>query len=271
MALQLARGVMICERYVAVGAPRNPCALAASGQRGISAPVLEEYYLRTFLKGIPGQTDGFCGERAFYSLGTTGGVHVDNAYLRQGCVAETCGKLHEAEFIVFRLVIGFDRRGGRPQECFRPVHLCKHHRHIASVISRCGVVLFVAAFMLFVHNHQAEVGEGEEYCGSCPDYHERIGRGKQATPYVHSFAVGEFRVVDDYARAEHFLESSGQLGGRGDFWNKHQRLIATLEHKIYKVDVNFSFAARSNAMQQCYIVSMPGLVNGIEGLPAGHR
>ena len=51
--------------------------------------------------------------------------------------------------------------------------------------------------------------------------------------------------------------------------NSTNLMVATLEHKIYKVDVNFSFTARSNAMQQCYIVGMPGLVNGIEGLLLG--
>ena len=87
-------------------------------------------------------------------------------------------------------MIGLDRWCGGAQHHTGVQVLAQVDGGIAGVVARCGVLLFVAGVVLFIHYHQGEVAEGEEQ-GAAGAHHHLVSAGECAEPHLGALAGGE--------------------------------------------------------------------------------
>ena len=156
---------------------------------------------------------------------------------RQAAAAVSFAQCHQSEFAGGCLVICFHRRRGAAQQCFSTVHGRKHYGGITAVVSRRRVGLFVACFVLFVDNHQAQAGKRQEYRRARSYNHTWLVAAQQFLPYFHTLGIGELGVVYKHPCAENALQTFGQLCGKGYFRHKQQSLVAVAQYMVDEMDV----------------------------------
>ena len=135
---------------------------------------MEEYHLPAFGYGLAGGLYRLSGQRAEHVAAFAGSGKVYEIDFRESDAGIAFGERHKTEFSGKRLMIGLHRRGGAAQKGLGAVHRGEHHGYVASVVARSRVELFVALFMLFVDNHQTEVGKGEEHRRACANDNLRL-------------------------------------------------------------------------------------------------
>ncbi len=97
--------------------------------------------------------------------------------------------------------------------------MATHNRHIAGVITR-SFLLLVRMLVLFIHDDQAERGDGRENGGAGAD--DNAGAAlADLVPFVVAFAVGQMAVQHghlslQFAGAETRFETLHRLRGQSD-------------------------------------------------------
>ena len=117
--------------------------------------------------------------------------------------------------------------------------------------------------MLFVHNHESELGKGQKYGRPRADDDERFGRGKKPAPYLDAFVVGKFRMVDYHLVAENALQAFGQLGRKCNFRHEKQGLIALSENVVDEVEVNLGLSRAGHAVEERHGHGKPVFVQSL--------
>ena len=93
------------------------------------------------------------------------------------------------------------------------------------MITWCGVLLFEAAFVLFIDDDQSQTLKRQEHGTSCAQYYLVRRGGKLLFPYLHTFGIAVSRMVNAQTLTEHPLQASGHLHGQCDFGQQVKHLF----------------------------------------------
>ena len=98
--------------------------------------------------------------------------------------------------------------------------------------------------MFFVHQDQAEMGQGGEDRRACTDDDAGF-TGADAMPFIESFALGQMRVqhrdlVDETGEAG--FETSNGLRSQGDFRNKHEHGFLLRQRVAGRLQIDLGFS-----------------------------
>ena len=123
-----------------------------------------------------------------------------------------------------------------------------HDGDIAAVIAR-RLRLLVAAVVLFVHHHQAEILHGREDAGARADHHARIA-GANAAPLFGALDFAESGMQDRHPVAEAVEELARHGGRERDLGNQQQRAASVGETRVDGAQVDFGLPGPGDAVQQ---------------------
>ena len=131
-------------------------------------------------------------------------------------------------FSLFGVAERFYGRCSRAQKYFCIVQFSEYNGGVAGVVTRWGVVLFKRCFVLFVYDHQTEVGKRQKY-RTTRSYNdpEFVGViGQHVVPDLNAFVLIETAVIDANEVAKVMLQAPNKLGGECNFRNQKQHLFA---------------------------------------------
>ena len=244
MAHELARLFVVGQRNVAVGAGLDPSAVHAGEHRSVSAAVLKDQDLLAVDQGLGHRSIGFGGERPHLLVQGLSLEGADRQHFGEGDARVALGEVDPLVLALGGVVPGFDRRGGGAQHDRNFFLLRQPHGDVSGVVARSRFLLFVAGFVFFVDDDEAEAVPRQE--DARPRGHDdaRGGIGiKQVFPKGAPLAVGELVVPGHHpvgpqgpARALHHLRN------QSDFGNHQQHVLAFLKGVGREVKVDLGLA-----------------------------
>ncbi len=110
-------------------------------------------------------------------------------------------------------------------------------------------LLLIRRLMLFVHNDQADPVERRKNGGTRPDRYLDFALA-YFPPLVVTLAAGEAAVHDGDLVAEATLEPFHHLGRQRNFGDKDDGLPVLFDAMLDRLQINFGFAARCDAVQK---------------------
>ena len=120
------------------------------------------------------------------------------------------------------------------------------------MIAGCWVLLLIAGLMLLVDDNQSQMLERQEHSRTGPkDDIVWIFR-QLLLPYLHTLCIRIAGVIDAQPVTEHALQTLHHLYRQGYLWHQEQYLFLSVQRPLYQVDIDFGFATRRHAMQQCH-------------------
>ena len=266
VAHQLARGLMVGEGDVAIGASWCPAARGTLKHLGEAAPVLEEDGLLSRGHGLAHGGHQLGRQWPAHHLAVAQVLDVDNLYLRQLHSLEAPSDGDESKLARERVVVGLDAGRGRAEKRLRPHRLRHDDGHGAGMVAGRGVLLLVAVLVLLVDNHQSEPLEGQEHCRACAENHVVGLVGELFPPNLYALGVAVFAVVDAQAVAEDTFQPRHHLHGECDFGQQVKHLLAFADGFLYEVNVDFGLAARRHAVEKHHVLILELSPNVVVGL-----
>ena len=213
------------EGHVAVGASGHPSALLALNERRVAATILKENDLFFSVQCFLHDFDEARGEHPMHEAFSLCLFGINDFDGGQHHVSVSLGELHVTVTFFVGKVVHFERRGGGAKQRFCSAHLGEHDGGISGVIARGRLLLFVALFVLFVHDDESEVLEREEHAGAHAE-DELIGCGGCLSLIdFEPLYVGELGMIDTHAIAEESAQPFGDLGGEGNFGQEVEHLF----------------------------------------------
>ena len=191
VAHEAVEAAVVCERHIAVLALGREAALAARGNGGIAAAVVEDDGLTVLGHDAADGVDGLVGEGTCDEAPVAGDIHVHHPHLGQLHVAVALGEGHQAVLTVGGLPVCLDRRRGAAQQRLRSVHRRQQDAAVAAVVTWRGVELLVAALVLLVHYHQAQAGKGQEHRRARADDDTGLVGAQHTLPYLDALVVAK--------------------------------------------------------------------------------
>ena len=120
--------------------------------------------------------------------------------------------------------------------------------HIARIVARSRILLFVRRLVLFVDDDQSEILKGQKHRRAHAEQ-QRIGVFAQLPlPNFYSLVVRELRMVDAEFFAEHATKTIRDLRRQRDFGQQKQDLFSLGDDAPYEFDVDFRLPARRHAV-----------------------
>ena len=146
--------------------------------------------------------------------------------------------------------VALDRRRRATHHHPTVVHRCRHNGRIARIVTRCGVVLFVARIVLLVDHNQARVRQRQQQRRARADNQSTRRRTQQTQVDIGAACVGEFRVVGHHALAKIATQTGDQLLSQCDLWHQHHHIATLAQRLMNQMDIYFGFARSRNSVQQ---------------------
>ena len=166
VASEGARLLVESQSHIAMRASWHPSASLALDEGREASSVLEKDDLFLPFKGCPhhlyetGREESLHQTFAFRLFGVN---HLNGRELH---VTITLRELHVSVAVFACPMVHFERRGGCAHQGFRLEHVCQHDGSISCVIARSRFLLLVTLLMLFIHNDESEILEGQEDAGA---------------------------------------------------------------------------------------------------------
>ena len=158
----------------AVGALEAMAAAFAQGERRVAAAVEEQQRLLAALHGLrrlPHEA-----RRQPLPLGRAVRAQVDRGEVRHRPRRKARPQHLAPVAALLRVDPRLDRRRRRGQHHRRALDPPAHHRHVAGVVGH-AVVLLIGALVLFIHDDQPQIGEGQEQRRARAGNHLHLPRG----------------------------------------------------------------------------------------------
>ena len=144
-------------------------------------------------------------------------------------------------------MIGFEGRSGRTEDqrsaCASGSEFCE----IADMISRRAFLL-IAAFVLFVHDDEAKIGERREDRAARAD-NERGRAFPRSTPVAQPFTFSKGRMHDGHSLAKALPHLPDDLRRQRNFGNEIQGLLSSGERFLDSAKIHFRLAAARHSVQ----------------------
>ena len=187
-------------------------------------------------------------------------LHVLNDNLGQFNPRKALRHLHIAILVhLAGIEIGLNGRCGRAQQYPRAHLVRQDDGRVAGVVARGRVLLLITLFVLFVHDDETQILEGQEDGRAHAD-HEGEGRiGQLLLPEFHTLGIGEFAMIDAHLVAKHAPQSGRQLSGQGNLGHQVEHLSTRFQFAADEFGIHFGFSARSHAVQEADAVRAPCL------------
>src|SRR4029453_5739142 len=126
--------------------------------------------------------------------------------------------------------------------------LAANHGHVATVITE-SILLLVRRIMFLIDDDETETGNRCEHRRASADDDIDFSM-TNLLPLRPAFRLGESAVKHADLLREASMESIQKLRCQGDFGNQNKTFSAKFFGSLHRADVNFGFAAASDAVQQ---------------------
>ena len=151
----------------------------------------------------------------------------------------------------------FDRWCGRSKNRQTIGHLCQSDRDIATVVSRCRILL-VGLIVFLIDDDEAK-SLVLQWCkhGASGSQHDVDLVVDDLGPLLVSLGIGESRMQDgDPAIREPARESTARLRCQGDFRHEHHRDLSTLDRLFDQANVDLGLARSCDSTNQMHVESI---------------
>ena len=239
-------GAVLYQPRGAVGALHPVAAMAAQGQRRVTAAIEEQHCLLAASQCLPHGLDQWRSQEA--SAVRRGLPQIDQLDFRQSCAAMPAG---QAQVLVSP---GLD-----VHDCLQAGRCRDQHRraraqpsaddgHVAGIVDD-AVLLLERGLMLLIHHHQAEVGKRQEQGRTGADNHGR----RALRDGLAGDLAGAWRQIGMPHRggdAETALKPLGPLRRQGDFGQHHERLTTGAQTCGDGLQVDLGLTRAGDTVQQ---------------------
>ena len=127
-------------------------AIGALDRRRVPAPVLKQNGALTFFNALAHFLPQWTRKQATAFI-----PHIHKCDSGHWAIVDALWQYERTEFLRLCIVMRFQRRSCRPQHNGQLLQMGAHHSDIASIVSRCGVVLFIRTIVLFVDNDKTQI------------------------------------------------------------------------------------------------------------------
>ena len=152
-------------------------------------------------------------------------------------------------FSLQRFVIGAQIRRSAAKHQGRPCLPAAVGSHIARVVLRTVILLLVAALVLLVHNHQAQILKGCKDRAAHANQHPGAACA-HAVPNVTALILRKLAVCNSDVTAKPCLKALDKLRCKRNFGHQHQHLPAAGDNVGRRTQVHLRLAAACDALQQ---------------------
>ena len=190
------------------------------------------------------------------------GAQIYQLHLRHTDLKGTVFQRLESVLISLRIAPGFQRRRGRTDDHLRTRDLRPHNRHIAAVIAGLTLLL-VALLVLFIHDHQSQIGQGSKDGTAC-SHHDALFATKDQLPLTQALLGAQFAVIDGQNGAEFRLETLHHLRRERYLRDQEEDILAFLQIFLHHLEIHFRLAAARHAVKQVDVEAALRLEDGIQ-------
>ena len=110
-------------------------------------------------------------------------------------------------------------------------------------------MLFIGSIMFFITNDQAQILKRKKHRGPGPKHYFQFA-ALYFIPYLHSFILRKFGMIDTDISAKMFLQPPNDLRGKCDLRQHIQHLFALPDQLFDEFYINKRFTAAGYAVQQ---------------------
>jgi hypothetical protein len=153
------------------------------------------------------------------------------------------GELPEKPFSMNSIIIGFDTRCSRTQQCLCSEHRCQYDSCIARMITWSRILLFIGIFMFFIHDDQSQTPERQKNRRTYSKYYIIIVIGKLFTPYLYTFSIRKLGVINSQPVTKYPFQTFGDLCSQCYLRQQIQHLLSCLNCLLNKMNIDFSLSA----------------------------
>ena len=256
MTGQLIQSFMIRQTDITILTLRYPSTRTAFYHRSKSSAVLEKYNLLLLFKCLTDFLKQEWRKLSRHPLLSGKFLDIYHLNMRKQNILMSFGKLYPAIFSMNSIIIGFDTRCSRTQQCLCSEHRCQYDSCIARMITWSRILLFIGIFMFFIHDDQSQTPERQKNRRTYSKYYIIIVIGKLFTPYLYTFSIRKLGVINSQPITKYPFQTFGDLCSQCYLRQQIQHLLSCLNCLLNKMNIDFSLSACSNTMKQADIFLM---------------
>ena len=175
-------------------------------------------------------------------------AQVYDANFGERTIGDAGSKFEQVIFSFARVVIALERRSSGAEQRDGTFQARAINGGVAAVIAR-RFFLFVAGFLFFVHDDEAEIFEGRENGGARADDYASF-TVTHAPPFAGAFDIGQTAVQDGDLFAEASAYEAADPEGERDFGDQDDGRFAAGQGGFDRAEIDFGLAAAGDAVEQ---------------------